>query len=115
MAQHLIPVAGFGKLRAGKSIRQNLFQAAANDGVVIRDQDVHVSLLSARGMSTGTRTVTVVPLPGELEICTLPPQNCARSFMPRSPKEPRDVRKAGFTEADSVVLYNQEDVLLFLA
>ena len=50
--------------------------------------------LSARGMSTGTRTVTVVPLPGELEICTLPPQNCARSFMPRSPKDPREFEKS---------------------
>ena len=49
--------------------------------------------LSARGMSTGTRTVTVVPLPGELEICTSPPQNCARSFMPRSPKDPREFEK----------------------
>src|SRR5580658_5871110 len=61
--------------------------------MVIRDQDVHTSLLSARETSTGTRTVTVVPLPGELEMCTSPPQNCARSFMPRSPKDPRELEK----------------------
>src|ERR1035441_4526498 len=93
VAHYLIPVAGFGKLRAGKSLRQDLFQAAADDRVVIRDQDTHTSLLSARGTSTGTRTVTVVPLPGELEICTSPPQNCAGSFMPRSPKDPREFDK----------------------
>ena len=59
--------------------------------------------------------MTVVPLPGELEICTSPPQNCARSFMPRSPKDPREFDKSDSRKPIPVVLYNQKDVLIFLA
>jgi hypothetical protein len=93
-AKNLISVAGFGKVRAGNSVRQDLPEATAHDGMVIRYQYVHGCSLSALGISTGTRTVTVVPLPGELEIWTSPPQNWARSFIPRSPKDPKEFDKS---------------------
>src|SRR5580693_3317779 len=56
-----------------------------------RSEYAYLAPFSALGvLSQGTRTRILVPLPGELVTSTSPPQNWARSFMPKSPKDPID-------------------------
>jgi len=115
VAKHFVPIADFSELASGRASARISLRPRRTTAWSSAIKYVHGCSLLAHGVSTGTRTVTVVPTPGELEICTSPPQYCARSFMPRSPKDPREFDKSDSQKPIPSSLTTRRNVLLFLA
>lgn len=78
--------SSFGKFNIGDFLLQKLYQPPSNHGVIIRNEGADHDFIYPED-TAGTRSVIVVPFPGELTTVNSPPSKRARSFIPSRPSE----------------------------
>ena len=114
MAQHLIAVAGFRELHAGKSIRQDLFESATDDRVVVGNQDAHGSAPLGAGKVDGNADRdggSVAGGCGDLHVASA---ELRAFFHAQEPEGAESVGRLRILKANAIVLDYQKDTLLLL-